>query len=153
MSRLDNAREARRRMDATQHMARRGVKTDGETMTAADLEQVAALFDAWQPGIDYAVDAIVADPTDGQLYKCLQAHAAQDGWAPHATPALWHRLGLNADDPDAIPEWVQPTGAGGYNQGAKVRHGGKVWQSTVDNNVWEPGAQGVTQWLEVEATA
>ena len=31
-----------------------------------------------------------------------------------------------------------------------MRHNGKVWESLVDNNVWEPGAQGTeTVWREI----
>lgn len=152
MSRLDNARRTRQRMDASQHMARRGVQTDCETMTAADLNQVAALFDAWHPGKRYGAAEIVIDPVDGQLYTCLQAHDSQRGWDPHTVPALWHRLGVRADDPDAIPDWVQPVGGLGYVKGARVRHTGKVWESNFDGlNTWEPGVQGVTQWAEVSA--
>ena len=38
-----------------------------------------------------------------------------------------------------------------YMKGDKVTHGGKVWVSTVDNNVWEPGATGTESlWTEVK---
>ena len=44
-------------------------------------------------------------------------------------------------------EWVQPTGAhDAYALEAVVAHIGKVWESTVENNVWEPGVFG---WKEV----
>ena len=44
-------------------------------------------------------------------------------------------------------EWVQPTGAhDAYALEAVVAHIGKVWKSTVENNVWEPGVFG---WKEV----
>lgn len=44
-------------------------------------------------------------------------------------------------------EWVQPTGAhDAYALGAVVAHVGKVWESTVENNVWEPQVFG---WKEV----
>lgn len=32
------------------------------------------------------------------------------------------------------------------SKGDKVTHNGKTWQSTTDNNVWEPGVYG---WEEV----
>lgn len=42
-----------------------------------------------------------------------------------------------------FPEWVQPTGAhDAYKLGDKVSHNGKHWESTADNNVWEPGGIG-----------
>lgn len=54
--------------------------------------------------------------------------------------------GLSAPKP-----WKQPAGAhDAYNSAVRpekiVRHGGKVWQSTVPDNVWEPGAYG---WIEL----
>jgi len=50
--------------------------------------------------------------------------------------------------PGLIAEWVQPTGAqDAYSLGDLVAHGGKTWESTVDNNSWEPGMYG---WVEVE---
>lgn len=44
-------------------------------------------------------------------------------------------------------EWVQPTGAhDAYALAAVVAHNGKTWESTVKDNVWEPGVYG---WKEV----
>lgn len=44
-------------------------------------------------------------------------------------------------------EWVQPTGAhDAYALEAIVAHNGKTWESTVEDNVWEPGVYG---WKEV----
>lgn len=49
---------------------------------------------------------------------------------------------------EEIAEWVQPTGAhDSYAYGTKVTHNGKVWVSTIDANVYEPGVYG---WDEVE---
>ena len=49
---------------------------------------------------------------------------------------------------DEIPEWVQPDGSNPFAKGAVVKRNGKVWESTIDNNVWEPGVYG---WVEKEA--
>ena len=50
-------------------------------------------------------------------------------------------------DPDEPAVWVQPTGAhDAYPLGAQVTYNGKVWESTVDGNVWKPGEYG---WTEV----
>jgi hypothetical protein len=47
------------------------------------------------------------------------------------------------------PEWVQPLGAhDAYAIGAKVLFGGKVWESTIDNNVWSPAVY-PAGWKEV----
>ena len=46
------------------------------------------------------------------------------------------------DEPEAISDWVQPDSTHPYMNGDQVRHDGSIWQSTVDNNVWEPGVYG-----------
>lgn len=51
--------------------------------------QHAAIFEEWEPGMDYAADKLRRDPLTGLLYRCLQDHAAQEGWNPSLTPALW----------------------------------------------------------------
>ena len=43
--------------------------------------------------------------------------------------------------------WEQPESTNPYMTGDRVTHNGKTWQSTVDNNVWEPGVYG---WIEVQ---
>ena len=90
---------------------------------------------------------------EGELYTCLQAHTSQTDWAPTAAPSLWAQV-LEAGTPDTpteeVPEWVQPDSTNPYPLGARVKHNGKVWESLVANNVWEPGAVGTeTVWREV----
>ena len=75
------------------------------------------------------------------LYE-VYAAAGDNLYPPVQVPAVWKRVFL-----EECPEWVQPTGAhDAYAKSAKVKHNGKKWISTVDNNVWEPGAYG---WEEV----
>jgi len=57
---------------------------------------------------------------------------------PDATPALYTEVAK----PGKIPVWRQPSGAqDAYNTGDKVHYpdaDGPVYESTVDNNVWNP---------------
>ena len=54
------------------------------------------------------------------------------------------------DTPSQGSEWVQPTGAhDAYLKGDEVEHDDKLWVSTVDYNVWEPGVSG---WREQAGT-
>lgn len=114
-------------------------------LTDEQAEQVPQAFPLWAAGRAYAVGDRVRD--EGKLYRCVQAHESQDGWEPHATPALWVRTATEGE----VPEWVQPTGAAdAYSAGDRVTHNGKVWESLVDANVWEPGAAGTEAlWSEV----
>ncbi len=71
-----------------------------------------------------------------KLYKCVQAHAAQDNWTPDIVPALWAIISI-----EEYPLWVQPTGAqDAYMTGDKVTFEGKRYTSVIDNNTWSPTA-------------
>ena len=100
------------------------------------------LFSPWVEGIAYEVGNIRS--YEGDLYRCVQAHTSQSDWTPDKVPALWTKIG---DPTVEFPEWSQPVGAhDAYAKGDKVSFGGKHWESTVDNNVWQPGVYG---WNEV----
>lgn len=137
-------------LGATRVAARRTVAADADAMSADELAACAPLFDAWDGGsVVYTVGDIVA--YNGTLYRCAQAHTSQAGWTPDAVRALWTPMGVSADDPEAVPEWVQPTGAhDAYAKGSHVMHGGVEWVSDLDANVWEPGVSG---WTQVDGDA
>ena len=110
--------------------------------------EVGALFPLWTPGTAYGAGARVSDQA-GHLYRGEQAHVSQADWPLEGTPALYTRLGVDVSDPEAVPEWRRPTGAqDAYRKGQRVRYGGRVFESTVDGNVWVPGETG---WAEVAA--
>lgn len=113
-------------------MTAAGALTDETALDAV------ALYPRWEIGREYEAGERVRFA--GELYRCLQAHKAQSDWMPGVAVSLWGPVRVG------IPDWVQPTGAtDAYNKGDKVRHGGKVWVSDVDNNVWQPGVYG---WSE-----
>jgi hypothetical protein len=105
---------------------------------------VAALYEPWTADKAYAAGHIVRHGEDDALYCVLQSHTSQTGWMPGDTPALYKRIGFT---PGGCPLWVQPLGsADAYAKGDEVSHNGQLWESDVDNNVWEPGVYG---WTEV----
>lgn len=105
------------------------------------------LFEEWSPVGQYKIGDRIR--YYGVLYKCLQAHDAQQDWHPLAAPSLWAQVLIDPSisGPQA---WVQPGANNAYMQGDQVEHNGKVWESQVDNNVWEPGIVGTESlWVEV----
>lgn len=109
--------------------------------------QYVELFAGWSgDGIAYkAGDRIRYNDT---LYKVLQDHISQGDWLPDSTSSLYAKVLI--PDPTVVPEWEQPDSTNGYMTGDKVLHGGKTWESLVDNNVWEPGATGTEAlWKEI----
>ncbi len=81
-----------------------------------------------------------------QLWQVREGmtHTWQADYTPDAAPSLYKRIGYASD---GVPLWVQPVGSeDAYVVGDTVSHGGKLWTSTADHNVWEPGVYG---WNEV----
>lgn len=85
-------------------------------------------------------------------------------WSPSANPSGWQLVEeveepetpvepeipvepepetpVKPEEPEVetVPEWVQPTGANPYKKGDKVMFEGKIYESTIDGNVWSPSA-------------
>ena len=114
-----------------------------QSLDDADALEIATAYPEWNAAASYAAGEKVL--CGGILYKCLQDHAAQEGWSPADAPSLWAKV-LIPDD-GTIPAWEQPDSTNPYMKGDKVTHNGKTWISDVDNNVWEPGFYGWTEAL------
>ena len=103
---------------------------------------VPMLFERWEADKQY--NAGVRLYHDGVLYRVLTDHTSQTDWEPDKAVSLFARVLI--PDPEVIPDWVQPDSTNPYMTGDKVKHNGKTWISTLDNNVWEPGVAG---WDEI----
>ena len=108
--------------------------------------EVPALYPKWRDNKEYKAGERVLH--GDVLYKVLQDHASQEAWTPDAAPSLFATV-LTSDDGTPL-EWVQPDSTNPYMTGDKVLHNGFVWESLVDNNVWEPTAENATLWVVVE---
>lgn len=123
---------------------RAAINGAGAMLTDEQALTVPIIFPAWRgDGISYAAGDRVM--YGGTLYKCLQAHTSQSTWTPTDAPSLWAKVLIPT--PGEIPDWEQPSSTNPYAKGDKVKHNGKIWISTIDNNVWEPGT--VEYWKEV----
>ena len=80
----------------------------------------------------------------GTLYESLI-----DGnvWSPDVYAAGWELVKESPEEPEEpdepvteeYPDWVQPTGAhDAYSIGDIVKYNGKLYQSTINGNVWAP---------------
>lgn len=104
--------------------------------------KVVELFPKWKANTLYNIGDKVR--FEGTLYRCLSMHLSQTDWMPSDAVSLWTKVMI--PDPEVIPNWEQPSSTNPYMKGDKVKHLGKTWISTIDNNVWEPSVYG---WDEV----
>ena len=105
------------------------------------------LYDPWEPDKKYKTGDRA--PYGDDLYRCLSDHTSQADWTPEAAPSLWAKI-LPGQAGTDIGEWSQPDSTNPYSKGDRVTHNGKTWESLVDGNIWEPGAQGSESlWKEV----
>lgn len=123
---------------------------EAQTAGMSDEQIIAypAFVEKWRPGEHYTAGKRLEH--GNVVYKVLQDHTSQEGWEPDAAPSLFARVLIPTDESGnqtEIPEWVQPESTNPYMAGNRVTHGGKTWESTIDNNVWEPGVYG---WRVVE---
>lgn len=120
------------------------INANASSFTTEELLSVSTMFDEWAVGSNYKTGKVIR--YNGGLYKVLQdVTGSQAEHTPDVASSLYKRI--SEPGPDGIFSWVQPLGAtDAYSIGSKVTHNGKTWQSSVDNNVWEPGVYG---WTEV----
>lgn len=114
----------------------RGLATDEQAA------EVAALYPEWRADAEYKVGERVL--YKNVLYKVLLDHTAQEDWNPADAASLFAEILI--PDENVIYPWQQPESTNPYKKGDKVSHNDKIWVSTVDGNVWEPGYYG---WEEV----
>ena len=132
MSYLENAKALRSAIDGA-----------GAALTDAQAVTYKLIYPQWSGNrISYAIGDRLQ--YDGSLYKCVQAHTSQEDWTPTAAPSLWAKVLIPV--PGTIPEWEQPDSTNPYMAGDKVKHNGKTWVSDIDNNVWEPGVYGWSEY-------
>ena len=101
------------------------------------------LFLEWDENWTGEAGTIVSE--GGKLYRSI--HTITDtaqNTRPSVTPSMWTPI---SDPAEEFPTWIQPIGAhDAYSLGDKVSHAEKHWESTANNNIWEPGIYG---WKEV----
>lgn len=119
-------------------------KRGRDSLADADATVYADYFPAWSGNeVGYTKDQRIQ--YGGKLYKVLQAHTSQSDWTPDKAASLFAAI-LPGQSGTEAGAWVQPGSTNPYMKGNKVTHGGYVWTSLVDNNVWEPSESQPTLW-------
>ena len=113
-----------------------------EGMSDEDILNYPDFVEKWKDGVSYPAGKRIS--YNGVIYKVLQNHTSQSTWTPDESPSLFAKVLI--PDETVIPEWEQPDSTNPYMTGDKVTHSGETWVSDVDNNVWEPGVYGWTEY-------
>ena len=141
MSRLEKAREFRKRINANLDATRKLIRVD--ELSEDELSEMINLYENYQVGKLYKENEIFK--YEGKLYKVIQEHTSQEDWIPSELPALY----LSIMPENVIPEWVQPTGGHDADKkGDKVIFEGKVYKSLIDGNSWSP-TDHPSSWKEI----
>ena len=102
----------------------------------ATLEEM--VFENQSPGAEKPEPEAVYAALVGRMKALEERVAALEGVKPE----------------EGVPEWKAWDGVSqDYQEGAVVRHGGKIWKSVYPaQNVWEPGAPGIDEryWVVIE---
>jgi hypothetical protein len=132
MNYKEQAIKFRKEYLANQEATRQTIRID--EIAYDKLMAMKSIYPEWQVGVSLIVGEVVR--YQEKLYKVIQAHKTQADWLPTVKS-----LFLEIAPPEVIPLWKQPTGAhDAYQIGAKVIFNGKVYQSTINANVWSPTA-------------
>ena len=101
----------------------------------------------WAVGMECKKGQAAPIRYDGKLYDVIQSHTTQSDWTPDVVPALY--IETPAPAASGYPVWYQPQGghdAWALGSRCEWPEGGQVWESTVPDNVWEPGVYG---WVAI----
>lgn len=122
------------------------IEKAAQNLLDEDALEAVQLFPLWKADVEYTVGERVR--YNEVLYSVLTAHTSQADWTPEVAPSLFAKVLI--PDENVIPEWEQPDSTNPYKKGDKVSHNGKIWESQIDGNVWEPGVVGTESlWVEV----
>jgi hypothetical protein len=124
---------------------RKKIESLANTMLDEEAIKTPDLFPHWNPQAHYIDGDRVC--YEGKLYKVLQSHDAQLTWTPVDAPSLFAEI-LAGQEGTEIGEWKQPDSTNPYMKGDKVTFNGKMYESTIDCNVWSPESY-PTGWKEV----
>ena len=119
-------------------------------LTKEQEEALADKYDPWEVGIAYSVgDKVHYESVN---YEVLQEHTSQGDWLPSDTPSMYKVIKNDDIETDEgtveVIDEFEASSTTPYGIGDKVTFQGKVYESTIDNNVWSP-ADHPQGWKEV----
>lgn len=115
-----------------------------ESMDDEELVSVRLALPEWVPGVKRKRGA--ACQHGGVAYRVTANVSKNNGAEPGTEDGSGYYRAVSLT-PDGVEEWSEPTDKHGYSKGDRVWHVDRVWESTKNNNVEEPGTG--SSWREV----
>lgn len=94
-----------------------------------DALTIKTLYPEWETGVEYTARKKVM--RNGTLYRCLQAHTSQAGWAPELSPALW--TAIDEEHKGTISDPIPYDGNMALEAGKYYSEDGVVYYCTRDS--------------------
>jgi hypothetical protein len=112
-----------------------------------DALTIKTLYPEWETGVEYTARKKVM--RNGTLYRCLQAHTSQAGWAPELSPALW--TAIDEEHKGTINDPIPYNGNMALENGKYYSQDGVVYYCNRDtvNPVYSPLKDLVGLFVEV----
>lgn len=111
------------------------IERAAKKLTDEEAVESVILFPNWKAGTAYTADDRVKEGE--KLYKCLQAHTAQEGWQPSVTPSLWVEVAKPGEYRE-IKDAMLPTEAFALGEIGWYGERTRLYKSLIANNVYTP---------------
>lgn len=137
-----NAKQLRK---AIQILIRDYLTNESEMLELADIyptfEEMAATKKNYKAGTIFSWGLM--EDGNKQLWRLKVKSKLDINTTPDMDPETFEKVGVDAS---GYPLWTQPLDKkSAYDKGAIVSHLGKIWESTINNNMYEPGVKGWTE--------
>lgn len=116
-----------------------------EALSDDEALKVPALYPEWSGNsVVYPVGTRVL--YNGTLYRALETRTSTPTESPIDSPQNWVKV-LPSSSGETAPEWEN---GHSYNQGDRVTRRGNIYESTIDDNIYEPGVFGSEScWTQI----
>ena len=111
------------------------VLAENETLPEEKILNHPEVFEEWQPDTSYSIGNI--RQSDGELYRCKQAHTSQAIYPPSIVPALWEKIARPGEYRE-IKDNMSAIEAFHLDEIGWYKTKDNLWKSKQEGNVYTP---------------
>lgn len=138
MSRIEKARELRKKIEASTAVARKYVLAS--EITEEEMNNIKEIYPRWEDFEGKKIPKSEIIRYNNELYKVIKGINWQDDWRPDLVPSDFDKITppTNGEGEEIVAEWEQRYGHNPYQVGDKVLWQGKVYQCKLPNTTHSP---------------